>query len=465
MGRDVGNGEYKDVQLKLRRDTMTQWYFKNPILGAGEMGLEVDTNKIKIGDGLTRYDSLPYFGTGPGNGSVTSVAANIGAGALSISGSPITTSGTFSFAWTGNNTQQVLGDGSLATRITNNNQLTNGAGYITSAALTGYVPYTGATANVDLGSFGLIANRITLTGNGPSPVNGDFYYTTGLTFNLYSDDVTNINPILKLSNSTNSLNFLLNHGTSGAGVAAIYCPTSTRLLFLANSGSTVNYEISSTGNHSWVGGTDTSGSTSSFVFVDGTKTNQTASAARNVFVVSPGSTQWATGALAVHQAFMQVNQPTMTFVGASTATFASNLRIVGGVIAGTNATITENAALYIDNISSVGAGTGTSYGLYCRAQGGAATNFSAAFEGSIRILGSVVTDTVVGMQIATTANQLLTFWGGTPVVQPTVANTSPVAVYVSGGGTALTDTDTFGPSGWTWYEFIQAIFNTNLLNP
>lgn len=34
---------------------------------------------------------------------------------------------------------------------TNNNQITNGAGYITSSALSGYVPYTGATNDVNLG--------------------------------------------------------------------------------------------------------------------------------------------------------------------------------------------------------------------------------------------------------------------------------------------------------------------------
>jgi hypothetical protein len=33
---------------------------------------------------------------------------------------------------------------------TNNNQITNGAGYITTADLTGYIPYTGATTSVDL---------------------------------------------------------------------------------------------------------------------------------------------------------------------------------------------------------------------------------------------------------------------------------------------------------------------------
>jgi hypothetical protein len=43
---------------------------------------------------------------------------------------------------------------------TNNNQITNGAGYITSSALSGYVPYTGATTNVNLGIYSLTANKL-----------------------------------------------------------------------------------------------------------------------------------------------------------------------------------------------------------------------------------------------------------------------------------------------------------------
>jgi len=42
---------------------------------------------------------------------------------------------------------------------TNNNQITNGAGYITSSALSTYVPYTGATTNLNLGANNLLANN------------------------------------------------------------------------------------------------------------------------------------------------------------------------------------------------------------------------------------------------------------------------------------------------------------------
>ena len=44
-----------------RRDTASNWTTKNPILGSGEFGYETDTKKIKMGDGTTTWNSLPYF--------------------------------------------------------------------------------------------------------------------------------------------------------------------------------------------------------------------------------------------------------------------------------------------------------------------------------------------------------------------------------------------------------------------
>ena len=32
----------------------------NPILAAGEMGFEIDNNRLKIGNGITAWNSLPY---------------------------------------------------------------------------------------------------------------------------------------------------------------------------------------------------------------------------------------------------------------------------------------------------------------------------------------------------------------------------------------------------------------------
>ena len=38
------------------------WAEKNPILGSGEIGVESDTNLSKLGDGIKRWNSLPYVG-------------------------------------------------------------------------------------------------------------------------------------------------------------------------------------------------------------------------------------------------------------------------------------------------------------------------------------------------------------------------------------------------------------------
>jgi hypothetical protein len=50
------------TRIKLRRDTAANWLAANPILAAGEPGLETDTGKVKYGDGETAYALLPHAG-------------------------------------------------------------------------------------------------------------------------------------------------------------------------------------------------------------------------------------------------------------------------------------------------------------------------------------------------------------------------------------------------------------------
>ena len=52
------------VQIQLRRDTAANWQAENPVLAQGEAGLETDTAKLKFGDGVTAWNSLPYFASG-----------------------------------------------------------------------------------------------------------------------------------------------------------------------------------------------------------------------------------------------------------------------------------------------------------------------------------------------------------------------------------------------------------------
>lgn len=50
------------VQIQLRNDTAANWTSANPILAKGEIGVEIDTNKMKIGLGNTVWNDLSYTG-------------------------------------------------------------------------------------------------------------------------------------------------------------------------------------------------------------------------------------------------------------------------------------------------------------------------------------------------------------------------------------------------------------------
>ena len=61
-------GETFLTQILSRIDTAANWLSKDPILGLGEIAFETsDTNadlKMKVGDGSTNYNDLPYFSSG-----------------------------------------------------------------------------------------------------------------------------------------------------------------------------------------------------------------------------------------------------------------------------------------------------------------------------------------------------------------------------------------------------------------
>ena len=50
------------MTYQLRRGTSATWREKNPLLLAGEPGYELDTHKVKIGDGTSYWKDLPYIG-------------------------------------------------------------------------------------------------------------------------------------------------------------------------------------------------------------------------------------------------------------------------------------------------------------------------------------------------------------------------------------------------------------------
>lgn len=51
-----------NIRIQLRNDTAENWTTQNPILLKGEMGVEIDTGKTKIGNGTDHWKTLKYSG-------------------------------------------------------------------------------------------------------------------------------------------------------------------------------------------------------------------------------------------------------------------------------------------------------------------------------------------------------------------------------------------------------------------
>jgi hypothetical protein len=63
-------------RLQNRRDTAAAWTSANPTLAAGEMGLETDTSKWKMGNGSTAWNSLAYAYSAGAQGTTGTQGAN-----------------------------------------------------------------------------------------------------------------------------------------------------------------------------------------------------------------------------------------------------------------------------------------------------------------------------------------------------------------------------------------------------
>jgi hypothetical protein len=50
------------VTIQFRRDTAANWTSANPTLAQGELGLEYDTGKFKVGNGSNNWSTLSYGG-------------------------------------------------------------------------------------------------------------------------------------------------------------------------------------------------------------------------------------------------------------------------------------------------------------------------------------------------------------------------------------------------------------------
>lgn len=109
------------TRILLRRGNAADWVNANPILRAGELGIETDTRKFKFGDDVTAWNDLPYAvginnSTGSNIQGVTSVwppAASPNVGDVYILASPVPTGAPAGSAvndaviWTGSSWENI----------------------------------------------------------------------------------------------------------------------------------------------------------------------------------------------------------------------------------------------------------------------------------------------------------------------------------------------------------------------
>lgn len=60
------------IKIVFDRKDASEWQSTNPVIDAGEMVVELDTHRLKVGDGKLNYNDLPYY-EGPQGESITKV--------------------------------------------------------------------------------------------------------------------------------------------------------------------------------------------------------------------------------------------------------------------------------------------------------------------------------------------------------------------------------------------------------
>jgi len=159
------------VQIQLRRGTAAQWTSANPTLASGEVGVETDTNKQKIGDGTTAWNSLGYFNVnGISFGTTGLTPSTSTSGNVTVAGTLVVANGGTGLTTipAGN---VVIGNGTSAlygiAPGTAGNVLTSIGGVWTSnAAVGGGGSPGGSTTQVQYNNSGSFAGDANLTFSG-----------------------------------------------------------------------------------------------------------------------------------------------------------------------------------------------------------------------------------------------------------------------------------------------------------
>lgn len=162
--------------ILLRNDTAANWTSVNPVLSKGEMGIEIDTNKFKIGDGIKTWSQLAYAGSvvsaSATNGHITVDGSDVTVytlptGGSSIGGVKTTASGAGTVAI--DNTGAMALNASGATAGTYTKVTVNNKGVVTAGANLAASDIPSLTLS-KISDAGTAASKNTGTASGNVPV-------------------------------------------------------------------------------------------------------------------------------------------------------------------------------------------------------------------------------------------------------------------------------------------------------
>lgn len=414
------------IQIQLRRGDAADWTSTNPILAQGEVGVEIDTLKLKVGNGTDNWNTLPYFGSA---GTVTSV------GALTLG-----TSGT--------DLSSTVANGTTTPVITLN---------VPTASATN----RGVLSSADWTTFNNKGNGTVTSVTGTSPVNSSGGATPAIslasgygdTLNPYASKTANY--VLASPDGSSGVPTFraivasdiptLNQNTTGtaANITATSNSTLTTLSALSLpysqlSGTVPTWNQNTTGTASNVTGT--------VAIANGGSGTTTAQDAMNAFAgaVTSGSYLRGNGTNVVMSTIQAADVPTLNQNTTGTASNVTGIVAVanGGtgtatpsLVAGTNITITGSFPNQTINASG-GGGSGT------------VTSVAATVPSFLSVSGSPITTsgTLAFSLASTPTNGQLLIGNGTGFSYSTLTAGSNITITNSAGGITIDSTGGGGSS-------------------
>lgn len=413
------------IQIQLRRGDAADWTSTNPTLAEGEVGIEIDTSKLKVGNGTDNWNTLPYLVTA---GTVTSV------GALTLG-----TSGT--------DLSSTVANGTTTPVITLN---------VPTASATN----RGVLSSADWTTFNNKGNGTVTSVTGTSPVNSSGGATPAIslasgygdTLNPYASKTANY--VLASPDGSSGVPTFraivasdiptLNQNTTGtaANITATSNSTLTTLSALSLpysqlSGTVPTWNQNTTGTASNVTGT--------VAIANGGSGTTTAQGAMNAFAgaVTSGSYLRGNGTDVIMSAIQVADVPTLNQNTTGTASNVTGVVAVanGGtgtatpsLVAGTNITIT--GSFPNQTINSTASGSGT------------VTSVAATVPSFLSVSGSPITTsgTLAFTLASTPTNGQLLIGNGTDFSYSTLTAGSNITITNSSGGITIASTGGGGTS-------------------